>query len=86
MNVYPRESVEFQPVDVKVDGQPVTTGVQLAVTGSQERPTAWTDPVLVDGRIGVMVQGLAVGYWYVWARITASPETPVVLCGSFQVS
>lgn len=85
-NTYPRETVEFQPVEVKVDGAVVTDGVQLALTTGSDRPTDWNDPTVVAGGIGVMVEGLAVGTYHVWAKVTSSPETPVVDCGTFRVT
>jgi hypothetical protein len=86
VNTYPRETVEFQAVSVAVDGAAVTTGVQLAVVPSGQRPDTWADPTSLDGKIGVMVDGLAVGYWHVWAKVTSTPEQPVIFCGSLQVT
>lgn len=86
MNTYPRETAEFQPVTVTVDGAPVTTGVQFAVVESGARPTSWTTPVTLGGKIGVMVENLDPGTWHVWAQITSDPETPVVDCGEFDVT
>ncbi len=86
MNTYPRESVEFVAVDVNVDGVAVTTGVEFALTTGQDRPTTWAAPTTLDGKIGVMTGGLATGYWHVWARISSAPETPVIDCGTFQVT
>ena len=82
----PRESTEFIPVEVTVDGAAVTTGVQFAVIGRNERPSVWTAPVTLGGKIGVMVGGYAPGDYYVWARIQGSPEVPVIAAGSFRVS
>ena len=85
-NTYPRESVEFQPVQVKVDGEAVTTGVELALALGSARPVDWQTPTTLDGKIGVMVTGLDVGTWHVWARVTSAPETPVIDCGYFRVT
>lgn len=86
MNSYPRESVEFAAITVTVDGSPVTTGVEVALTTGQDRPTTWAAPTTLGGRIGVMTGGLATGYWHVWARVSSTPEAPVIDCGTFQVT
>lgn len=85
MNRFPRETVEFQPVTVKVDGVLVTDGVQLTITSGSTRPTVWAPAVTLDGKIGVMVEGLEVGSYTVWAKVSAVPEVPVVRCGWFAI-
>lgn len=85
-NKYARESVEFQPVTVTVNGAVVTAGVAFAVVDAQTRPTVFTAAVVLGAQIGVMVQGLRPGPWYVFARIDAIPEIPVVPCGFFVVT
>lgn len=86
MNIYPRESVEFQPVLVTLDGEPITTNVEFSITNMTNRPSTWSAATLLQDQIGVMISGLAVGTYKVWARITDSPEIPVIDCGSFAVS
>jgi len=83
---YPRESVEFQPVTVTVDGAPVTTGVQFCITSHGLRPVTWVAPTTLDGKIGVMVTGFTPGLYDVWAQITSSPEFPVIDCGIISVT
>ena len=85
-NLYPRETVEFQPVTVTVNGVAVTTGVEFAVAESGSRPVTWAAPATLGGRIGVMVEDLTPGDWTVWARVTSSPEIPVIDCGYFTVT
>ena len=87
-NIYPRESVEFQPILVTLDGVKVTTGVETAVLVPSARPTSssWSTAYSLNGDVGVLIQNLATGTWNVWARITDSPEIPVINCGSFVVS
>lgn len=82
---YPRESVEFQPVTVTVDGVAVTTGVTFAVVPYGDRPVTFVAPTTLGGKIGVMVSGLGVGVYRVWAQVTSAPETPVIDCGTFTV-
>ena len=82
---YARETTEFQPVTVTVDGVSVTTGVTFAVVPSSVRPTVWVAPTTLAGKIGVMVTGMAIGIYDVWAKIASAPETPVIYCGMFRV-
>lgn len=86
MNTYPRETTEFQPVTVRVDSVTVTTGIQFAITARSTRPTTWTDAVLLGGKTGVMITGLAVGLYRIWAKVTSSPETPVLDCGLLEIT
>jgi len=87
-NIYPRESIEFQPILVTVDGTTVTTNIETQITAVSARPSdsAWIAAVTVDGQIGLMIEGLNVGTYEVWARVTDSPEIPVIDCGAFAVS
>lgn len=90
-NKFQRETVEVQPFEAKVLGVVVLTGVEVALTTGAGSPWVWNRdfvwgaPVSIEGGLGVMVQDLTVGKWGVWARITDSPEIPVIFCGSFTV-
>lgn len=86
MNRYERESTEFQPVTVTVDGTAVTSGVTLAITASGQRPVTYAAPVTIDGKAGVMVQGLQPGAYNVWAKVDSTPETVVINCGSILIT
>jgi hypothetical protein len=86
VNTYERESVEFQPVTVTVDGTPVTTGVEIAVTTGNQRPTTWAAATVLDDQVGYLIDGLDPERVYtLWARVTDSPEVPVVRAGEFQI-
>jgi hypothetical protein len=86
MNRYPRESVEFQPITVTLNGVAVTTGVTVQVVVQGNRPVgAWVTPTTLSGVIGVMVSGQAPGSYTVWAKVTSAPETPVINCGTYVV-
>lgn len=87
-NIYPRESVEFQPILVTVDGETITANVetQIALPGARPVESAWIPAVLLYGEIGLMIEGLNPGTYEVWARVSDSPEIPVIDCGSFAVS
>lgn len=84
--VFERETTEFVPVTVTVDGAITTTAVQFAVTDAfTERPVTWVNAVIIGGKTGFMLQGRAVGSYRVWAKVTDAPETPVIDCGTFRV-
>jgi hypothetical protein len=84
---YPRETVEFQPVVVTVDGATVTTGVTFAVLAPGNRPvTGWAAATTLGGKIGFMITGMAPAIYAVWAKVASSPETPVIYCGTFRVN
>ena len=85
MNVYPRETVEFLPLTVTDGDDPVTT-FQVAVTAYGARPTTWSANTELDGEHGVMVSGLAPGYYSLWAKVTANPETRVVHLGHIAIT
>ena len=83
---YPRETVEFAPITVKVDGVEVLTGVTVSVVAAGVRPTVWVAPTTLDGKIGVMVTGMTAGLYDIWAKVVSSPETPVIYCGPLRVT
>jgi hypothetical protein len=83
---YERESIEFQPITVTVDGAVVTTGVTFAITPNGTRPLAYSTPTMLGGKAGVMVQGLQPGVYNVWAKVASTPETVVVNCGPIVVT
>jgi len=85
MNIYERESIEFQPVTVTVNGAPGTSGLTVAIPPNSTRPLAYGAPTTVDRKIGVMVQGLAHGLYDVWAQVASTPETVVMNCGYISV-
>lgn len=86
MATFPRETVEFQPITVTVDGATVTTGVSFAVTAPDARPATFTPATILDGRTGVMIEGLTVGFHRVWAKVASNPETPVIDCGTIRIT
>lgn len=86
MNEYPRETVEFQPVEVKSNGAEVTIDVMFAITKDGDRPETWTESETLGSGIGVTVAGLAPGDYRVWAKVSSPPETPVIDCGAFRIT
>jgi hypothetical protein len=84
---YPQETKEFQPISVTLDGVEVTDGVQVCVIAPGERPLSWTAPsVIDDGRLAVMIDGMAPGNWAVWAKVTTPYEAAVIYCGMFKIT
>ena len=81
----PRESVEFFPVNVLLDGAP-TNDFSTSVAARGTRPTTWTPATVVGGRAGVMIAGLQPGTYRVWARVSADPESIVVMAGTVVVT
>lgn len=86
MNVYQRETDEFLPVPISHAGVAVTTGVEYSIVLNGARPAAWTPAANLGGQIGVTIAGLASNVYDIYAQITASPEIPVIFCGSFIVN
>jgi len=87
MTTFERESIEFQPVTVTLDGQPAdTAALAFAITPQGTRPTTFTPPTIIGGKPGVMVQGLPVGNHTIWAKATSSPEIPIMACGYITVT
>jgi hypothetical protein len=86
VNSYERESVEFQPVTITVDGTAVTTGVTFCLAPDGVRPVTFAAPATVAGKIGVLVTGLTPGAYRVWAKIASNPETPILNCGYITIT
>lgn len=84
--VLPRETVEYIPVPVTLNGVVTIMGVEFAVVADGSRPTAWTAAAVVTGKTYVLVTSLTPGQWRVWARVTAAPETVVIECGYITVT
>lgn len=87
MNSYPRESVEFCALEVKVDAAAITT-YDVQITAGLTRPVAgaWQANVPLDGKHGFMVQNLTPGTYRVWVRIADNPEAPVLELDSIYIS
>lgn len=86
MNIYPRESVEFQPVPIYKDGILKVTDIEYSIVGENERPGVYAAAATLAGATGFLVGTYTEGTYRVWARITDSPETPVLDCGIFGIS
>jgi hypothetical protein len=86
VNSYERETTEFQPVTITVDGASVTTNVTFCLAPDGVRPVTFTAPATVAGKIGVLVTGLTPGAYRVWAKITSNPETPILNCGYITIT
>ena len=84
---FQRETYEFLPVAVTVNGSAVTTGVEFSTVDLSTRPTTFGSAVTLGTAIGVMVNGtaLGVGTYRVFAKVTSSPEIPVLDAGTFRI-
>lgn len=87
MPEYERETKEFQPVYVTVDGVEVTTGISLAVVEKGKRPVTYGSASVLGSNIGVWVENLETGVYEIFARVTAQPpEIPAIPLGKFRVT
>jgi hypothetical protein len=96
MSTIPRESVELVgPITAQVTENGVTTQADpatftVAVVPRGSRPATWAAPTVVGGKAYVLVGpgqlDLIPGRYDVWLRYTDTPETVVVLAGTFYVT
>jgi hypothetical protein len=86
INTFPRETIEFLPVPIKVDNVLVTTGIEFCIVLGDARPTIWIPAVTQSGKIGVMIQGLNPGTYHIFARVTASPDFAVMNTGFIYIT
>lgn len=82
---FERETKEFHSIVVRRDGEVVLTGLEFAVTRTGARPTEWKPAYVLGGLTGIMVEGLAPGWYDVRVRIAADPEAPVLHVWTFRV-
>jgi hypothetical protein len=84
---FQRETYEFQPIQVTVNGSAVTTNVTAAIVELGARPVTFGTVTTIGTAIGVMVNGtaLGVGTFEVYAKVTDSPEVPVLNAGTFRI-
>lgn len=87
MITIPRESIEYVEVAFTIDGTPVTSGVSMAFTSDNDRPTDWqAATALENGKVGRLVHDLEPGLYGVWTKVTDSPEVPVAYAGTIRIS
>lgn len=83
----PRETKEYIPVTVQIDGVTTNTGVELVVMPANARPSGWAAAVLdPQGRTMVLVDSLSAGIYAVWARVTAGDEVSVIEAGEIAIT
>lgn len=88
VNYYERESVELLKITLKKDNVPITSNVFLALVDSDERPDSgdWVPAIMTtDNKCGIIVSGLPVNTYTVWARVTATPEDAVFQVGTVKI-
>ena len=78
MNIWrlPRESVEWVG-PVTLDGDEGVLERALVPSGQRPAEADWKAPTTIGTERGLLVQGLAVGNYRLWARVTDLPEVPV---------
>lgn len=81
MNVFLKESIEFQPVAVELDGSPYTS-FEVCIVLDSARPDGWSPAVVIDGQPGIMIQDLAIGLYHIYVKINSVPEVPVIKAGT----
>jgi hypothetical protein len=82
---FPAGSIELLGVDVLAGPTRVTAGVQLGLLseGTPRDQITWQTPTVIGQRWGLLLDGLrAPGIYEVWAKLTASPEIPLIPCGT----
>lgn len=76
---FPRETVEFLPLDVNDSVSAVTTfDTALLPYGAHPTNADWQSALVVSGKRGLMVQGLSRGVYGIWVRVSSTPEIVVV--------
>lgn len=55
----------------------------LADPRTPDASTTWTASDTRSGYTGASIGGYGAGVWHAYAKITSSPDTPVVDCGTF---
>ena len=83
---FPRETNEFLPVTVTVNGVPVTSGVTFSSVLGDARPVTFVAAVVLGPLIGIQVVAKDVGLHTIFARVTGAGETPVINCGQYRVN
>jgi hypothetical protein len=80
---YPRETVEYLPIDITVtdeNGDPIEDpDYEVSVVLNGERPEDWTAPPY-------LITALDPGTYDTYVRVTDSPEIPVALAGRFLIT
>lgn len=86
-NVYERETNEFQPIVVVVDGVTLTTvtGLNFSITDLSTRPSVWIAAELYGGAVGLWVTGMSVGTYQVWWKYVIGSETIIRRSGQLIV-
>ncbi|HAP91098.1 MAG TPA: hypothetical protein DCR15_15865 [Arthrobacter bacterium] len=85
-NAYPRETNDFQPVQVLRDGLVVSTGLSFSIVPDGQRPVTFTTAVIDNGLTGVDVAGLTAGTYRIFAQLVVGSRTPVIDCGYFYIT
>lgn len=85
---YPRETNEFCAVNITntTDGTAVTTGLTVCTVPDGTRPSTFIATTTNGSKQGITITGYTPGIYRVYVKISASPFTPEVDCGTFTIS
>lgn len=86
MKVYPRGSVEFHEIPLSNGDTPILPTSVAATPWNIHPTTEWASPAAIGGLRGLMVGSYEPGYYRTWARVTSTPETPVVESEPFTIT
>lgn len=86
-NVYERETNEFQPIVVVVDGVTLTavTNLSFSITDLSTRPSVWIAAELYGSDVGLWVTDMEVGTYQVWWKYIVGSETIIRRSGQLIV-
>lgn len=85
---YPRETNEFCAVNItdNTAGTPVTTGITVCTVPDGTRPSTFIAPTVNNGKNGITITGYTPGIYRVFAKVSVTPFTPEIDCGTFTIS
>lgn len=85
MITFERETNEFQPVAIAVDGAPPAGSIDFAIVVHGARPTTWVPAVETDEGTGFWIQSLTAGMYEVYVRVTTLDESMVRMIGHMKI-
>ncbi|HEY0249723.1 MAG TPA: hypothetical protein VGC45_15840 [Gryllotalpicola sp.] len=86
---YPRGSIELVPITVLLNGVLISDGVELAVVpvGTPLPITSWAPLDHAGEAVGRLLTGDETpGGYLVYARVTDTPEKPIIRAGSISIT
>lgn len=82
-----RESTEYIYFPITDEaGHTITDGVDVALTNINARPTEWTQPDTVSGRLALLMTDQQPGRYRAWVRIDNGTERIVLPVGAITIA